>query len=290
MPTSVRSACPLPEVAGMPMSSAIRCTGRPSLPERPRTVNVTAVPKLRNGEVLRRGDWIRWPGADGDWTLRLTWGEVAGSRVECIGVEIWRGAQPDPTDAGCDDRPPPPWVAHPGFDEPQPITSLRNLPMAQIVRQQRAVTLRRQEMSKAATAEWPTDLAPTGLDDHIDETLEAFTNASRGRPAFPDEHYLQIARTYIENADTPRRAVMERFHLSARGASRAIERAEGLGFLSHAGRRGALRQPGPRYRWTEKSDHVQREKPDPPATTRGQANGATSSKRRRKSDGNHQAP
>lgn len=199
----------------------------------------------RRGEVFRNGEWFDWPTPDGTWSIRLVWGDVDGL-MECIGAEIWRGARPNDTGTSR----PTTWVAPPESSGPQPISSLRSLPIGQIIRRQRLEVSRRQRATATALAsavDTDPDAYPDGLLDYVEESADRITRRSAGRPAYADSHYLEVARVYLQAPDHPRKAVVERFHLSDRGASRAIEQAEQLGFLSKAARRGAIRQAGPNY-------------------------------------------
>lgn len=243
----------------------------------------------RSGELVRNGDWFRWPDDAGDWSLRLRWAEVDGL-VECVGLEAWRGARPDPRasfdcpNPECgeklDYRAPTKFAAHRGGSGPQPISSLRDLPIGQIVRQQRAdLDLDGESFDYSVdlgTEEWPAD-----RDDQWPYVTDTVDARAPGRPRLPALHYLEVAQVYIHaeaNGDPPTAAVMDRFTLSRRGAGRALAEAQRLGFLKGSGRQGATRQKGPNYREAPRpflgrdGSHVtsrRAERPTEPMTKKG---------------------
>lgn len=212
----------------------------------------------RAGEVFRNDDWFRWPTPDGEWSIRLRWGLI-DHRVECIGVELWRGAQPDPTEAVLGEagvaldlnnhgiR----WQAHRGSRGPQAITSLRELPLGVIVQQRRAHLLLRTENTTKAIAD-DAEAFPARADEYAAESRDGLGRSvagKRGRRPLPASDYLKVAGVYLKalnEGKPPLQAVMKEFWVAERGAGRRIKKAEELGFLAPTSP-GRPHGPGPLF-------------------------------------------
>lgn len=197
-------------------------------------------------KLVELTDWtaegIRWPDPKkGPWYLRGRWAQGT-DRPECIGLEIWKGAEPSQE----------PEVFLFG-NEVTPIegSDLRALPLGQLLRMLWEV--QREAAAEAADTltkrrrlyldvsrrhperEWfgMGDLAALG-DDIADAKATAGTQ--RRRKKWDDEeHFAQVAAVYqqaVVGRLPPTKTVAETLHCSYATATKWVARARELGLLA----------------------------------------------------------
>lgn len=198
-------------------------------------------------KLVELTDWtaegIRWPDPrHGPWYLRGRWAQ-GPDRVECIGLEIWKGAEPTQE----------PEVFLFGH-EVTPIegSDLRTLPLGQLLRMlwevqreaaaERAENLNKQrriyqDISRRHPEREPFALTADDqlLRDYEAEAREAAGAGRRRRKWDDEEHFARVAAVYrkaVVDRLPPTKTVGETLHCSYATATKWVARARELGLLA----------------------------------------------------------
>lgn len=172
---------------------------------------------MLRGEVdTADNNFWRWdePGDPAPWYFRARWSVINGVR-ECVSLEIWHGATQG---VGADgDLFPAQWQSETGPPQPITNTTIKRLPLGQILNGRRQVladAVRKQQVTEPSTEPdpgmWRMDPEPDALDRRMAEfqaNLGAEQRAiwadpvtqPKGRPAkYGQAHWENVARVYRE--------------------------------------------------------------------------------------------
>lgn len=238
----------------------VPCRTCEGLPERRSAERRSGYESLRAKKargVERRWHERRKSAEGGQFALRITWGLIDGS-VECIGVEVWRDAQPDPAD-----RHHAKWVAHRGATGPAPIRTLKDVALDNAIRHRRHVLMEsaeKWETFRAALTSRKKMAAygplPTDYVEMVDEQSRAFgardvagspAGLRRGRQRRSDDELRKVALAYLAAKGSRTAAVQELLNLrDPRSVNKVLVRCAERGILLPPEGPGKPYRAGPR--------------------------------------------
>jgi hypothetical protein len=177
----------------------------------------------------------RWRSGSDPWTVRAYWGVVDG-RVECIGVGLWKGCEPNPDGH---------YELLPGGASPIRATDLRNVPIAGLVTKLRKAAMARDESFRTQVAQLVANASPETSDDVLNAlrslgAIPARSVKTAGR--YVEAHWSAVAAVYSQawqKGENPTRAVQEHFStgklMPYSTASKWVARARDEGMLPRLG-------------------------------------------------------
>ncbi len=166
---------------------------------------------------------ILWPDSEtGPWLIGTTW-TVAGSRVECVRVEL--RSYREPSEAWAEGR-----LPLLGDDAVSPVDSTvwRSIPIARVIQQAR------ERAQEDVEAWFDRALSNPSLPQWMRDDAEAMRAAWRARPErgpLTREAVAQVYRDALSHGEPPTKAVEREFRLSASAAAKQVARARAAGLL-----------------------------------------------------------
>lgn len=204
---------------------------------------------------------LLWPDpAEGPWYIGLTWAEVAG-RIECVGADVWHGAQPVWHTVQRDRL-----ALSPIGVGPTPLlaSDVRSLPLASIIGQERSRLAEKwkgireaREHMRSIEMRRPTADESEAADalhrrylDLLDSAVKAIgqPKAGVGRPReLGPEQLAEVAAVYLEaweRGASPTKAVAEYFHISATAAAKRVAKCREAGLIEKTAKGRPSGAPG----------------------------------------------